>query len=179
MQSIIMAQKLMKLHMTGADSQKADIIAEKLSKSFFSHGHALSRKEASDLGLKVSKPDSILENLIWEIFVDFEKEMKMDEIFDPVMMYLNDPGSVSMLQPPPIVNIPANAPAQVVQQVWQQVLSQINVTNGPILDFKLIFAAVESSRLASRYIREGKIFGSRQPDLNFLIGMPRLVEKWE
>jgi ATP-dependent protease ClpP protease subunit len=179
MQSIIMAQKLMKLHMTGADSQKAEIIAEKLSKSFFSHGHALSHKEASDLGLKISKTDSVLENLIWEVFVDFEKEMKMDEIFDPVMLYLNDPRSISMLQPPPIVNIPANTPPQMVQQIWQQVLSQISTASGPVLDFKLVFASVESSRLSVTYIREGKIFGSRQPDLNFLIGMPRLAEKWE
>jgi len=178
MQSIVMAEKLMKLHMIGADAQKAEIIAEKLSKSYFSHGHALSRKEASDLGLKVSKPDTVLEELIWQVFEDFEQEMKMDELFDPVMIYLSDPRSGCMLQPPPVVNIPANAPPQAVQQIWQQVLSQITSAEGPVIDFKLIFAAVESSRLTARYIREGKLFGSRQPDLNFLIGMPRVVEKW-
>ena len=178
MQSIVMAEKLMKLHMVGVDAPKAEIIAEKLSKSYFSHGHALSRKEASELGLKISKPDVVLEGLIWEVFKDFEKEMKMDEVFDPVMIYLNDPGSISMLQPPPIVNIPANTPPQLAQQIWQGVLAQITSVQGPVIDFKLVFAAVESSRLTSRYIREGKLFGTRQNDLNFLIGMPRLVEKW-
>jgi hypothetical protein len=178
MQAIVMAEKLMKLHMTGVDAQKAEIIAEKLSKSFFSHGHALSRKEASNLGLKISKPDSILEELIWQVFEDFEKEMQMSEIFDPVMMYLSDPASTIMFQSPPIVNIPTNTPPQLVQQIWQGVTQQITLNQGPTIDFKLIFAAVESSRLAARYIREGKLFGSRQPDLNFHIGMPRLVEGW-
>lgn len=178
MQAIVMAEKLMKLHMTGTDAQKAEVIAEKLSKSYFSHGHALSRKEASDLGLKISKPDVALDSLIWQVFEDFEKEMQMDEVFDPVMMYLNDPASAAMLQAPPIVNIPANAPPQIVQQIWQQTLSKISISQGPVIDFKLCFAAVESSRLTARYIREGKLFGSRQPDLNFLIGIPRLKEKW-
>lgn len=178
MQSIAMAEKLMKLHMTGVDAKKAEIIAEKLSKSFFSHGHALSRKEASELGLKISKSDKQLEGLIWQVFEDFEKEMNMNEIFDPVMVYLSHPSSACILEPPPIVNIPANTPPQAVQQFWQQVLSQITSVKGPVIDFKLIFAAVESIRLTARYIREGKIFGTRQPDLNFLIGVPRVVEKW-
>jgi hypothetical protein len=178
MQSIVMAEKLMKLHMTGIDARKAENIAEKLSKSYFSHGHALSRKEASELGLKISKSDTVLEDLIWEVFKDFEEEMEMNEPFDPVMLYLKDPASAGMLQPPPIVNIPANAPPQVVQQIWQQVLNQITSTQGPVLDFKIIFAAVESSRLTARYVHEGKLFGSRKPDLNFLIGMPKLVQKW-
>lgn len=178
MQSIVMAEKLMKLHMTGVDAQKAEIIAEKLSKSFFSHGHALSRKEVSELGLKVSKSNEVLESLIWQVYQDFEEEMQMKEPFDPVMIYLRNPASASMLEPPPIVNIPANTPQQLIQQIWQQVVSQITSTQGPVIDFKLIFAAVESARMTARYIREGKLFGTRQSDLNFLIGTPRLVEKW-
>jgi len=178
MQSIVMAERLMKLYMTGADSQKAEGIAQKLSKSYFSHGHALSRKEVSELGLKVTKSDSVLEKMLWHVFADLEKEMEMEDPFDPTMIYLRDPASAVLLQPPPVVNIPANASPQMTQQIWQQVLSQISSSQGPLMDFKIIFAAVESSRITARFIHEGKLFGTRQADLNFLIGMPRLTQKW-
>lgn len=178
MQSIAMAEKLMKLHMTGVDSQKAEIIAEKLSKSYFSHGHALSRREASELGLKIGKSDAVLEELIWQVYKDFEEEMVMDKPFDPTMIYLSHPDSACLLDPPPIVNIPSNAPPQIIQNMWQQVLSQITSRQGPVIDYEIIFAALESSRLTTRYIRTGKLFGTRKPDLNFLIGMPTLVQEW-
>ena len=178
MQSIIMAEKLMKLHMIGVDTQKAEIIAEKLSKSYFSHGHALSRQEVSELGLKVSELDVELEEMIWQVFTDFEDEMKMQELFDPTMEYLSSLGSSALLNPPPVINVPANAPPQVAQQMWQQVANQLTVSQGPVLDCELFFAAIESKNGTSRYIRNVKIFGTRQADLNFLIGIPRVSEKW-
>ena len=52
------------------------------------------------------------------------------------------------------------------------------MSQGPVIDYELVFAAVESKNLTTRYIRQGKIFGTRQADLNFLIGVPKLVEKW-
>jgi len=77
MQSIIMAEKLLKLHMKGSDSQNAEVIAQKLSKNYFSHGHAVSKNEANDLGLKISESNESIENIIWNIYKDFEEEMKM------------------------------------------------------------------------------------------------------
>lgn len=74
MQSIIMAEKLLKLHMKGVDAQNAEVIAEKLSKNYFSHGHAVTRTEAKELGLKISDRNKEVEDLIWKIFKDFENE---------------------------------------------------------------------------------------------------------
>lgn len=179
MQSIIMAEKLLKLHMKGVDAQNAEVIAEKLSKNYFSHGHAVTRSEAIELGLKISKRNTEIEKLLWEIFKDFEDEMKMNDPFDPTAVYLSEPQSQSLLNPPQIVNVPSNTPPQVAQQIWNKVLQSIGTSQGPILDFILKHAAVESERHGAMFITRGKIFGCRQSDMNFKIGTPKLSSKWE
>jgi len=179
MQSITMAEKLLKLHMLGVEAQNADVIAEKLSKNYFSHGHAVTRSEAKELGLKISERNPEIETLLWQIFKDFEEEMQMNEVFDPTAIYLSDPNSQSLLNPPSIINVPSNAPPQIAQQIWNQVLQNIATSQGPIVDFELKHAAVESEFLASAFVTRGKIIGCRQPDMNFRIGTPKLSARWE
>ena len=178
MQSKVMAEKLLKLHMKGADAQKAEIIVEKLNKSFFSHGHAVSRQEATELGIKISDRDATLEDLIWGVYSDFEEDMKMRELFDPTMIYLKHPDSARLIEPPPVVTIPGNAPPQVQQQIWQQVLANLRTNQGPVIDFELFNAAIESKIYSAKYVTKGKLFGTRMPDLNFLIGKPILSAEW-
>lgn len=179
MQSIVMAEKLLKLHMLGVESQNAEVIAEKLSKNYFSHGHAVTRSEALELGLKVSERNKDIEELIWKIFKDFESEMLMNENFDPTAIYLSDPGSKGLLAPPYNVNIPSNTPPNIEQQIWNQVLQSISTSQGPIIDFILKHAVVESDQHSAMFITKGKIIGYRQPDMNFRIGTPTLSSKWE
>lgn len=179
MQSITMAEKLLKLHMTGSDAQNAEVIAQKLSKNYFSHGHAVSKSEAKELGLKISNANPEIEKLIWSIYKDFEVEMKMCDIFDPTSEYLSNPASAFMLQPPPVVNIPSNTPPQIAQQVWNNVLQSIAIQQGPVIDFELRHAAIESGKHSECYITKGKILGSRLPDLNYRIGTPKLSSGWE
>ena len=92
MQSIVMAEKLLKLHMKGENAPKAAIIAEQLSKNYFSHGHAVSRSEAMELELMIADSDPATEDLIWELFKDFEDEMQMNDFFNPMAIYLSDHG---------------------------------------------------------------------------------------
>ena len=179
MQSIIMAEKLLKLHMKGSDSQNAEVIAQKLSKNYFSHGHAVSKNEANDLGLKISESNENIENIIWNIYKDFEEEMKMCELFDPTADYLSDPRSAFLLDPPPIVNIPSNTPPQLAQQIWNNVLQSTATNQGPVLDFELKHAAIESFYHSEQFITNGKIIGSRLPDLNYRIGTPKLSSGWK
>jgi hypothetical protein len=179
MQSIVMAERLLKLHMKGEDAAAAEVIAQKLSKNYFSHGHALGRSEAQALGLNLAEADPKLEDLLWKVYVEFEGEMQMNKQFDPSMEYLADPGAAPLLAAPPFVNVPSNAPPQVVQQIWNQVMQASGTSQGPVLDFELVHAAVESSRLSTRFVTRGKIFGARQPDLNFRIAAPKLAAGWE
>ncbi len=179
MQSITMAARLLKLHMTDTDAQKADIIAQKLSKNYFSHGHAVSKSEAEELGLNILESDEKIEGLIWGVYKDMEEEMKMCETFDVTAEYLKHPDSTFLLEPPPIVNIPLNMPPQLAQQVWANALQNISTKQGPIIDFELKHAAIESYHHSEMFITRGKIIGSRLPDLNYRIGTPKLSSGWE
>jgi hypothetical protein len=178
MQSIIMAEKLLKLHMTGSDSQNAEVIAQKLSKNYFSHGHALPKSEAIELGLKICESDTRIEKIIWDVYKDFEAELKMSDIFDPLSEYLAHPDSAFLLEGPHEVNIPNNTPPQIVQQIWNKIL-QSPTRQGPTLDFSLIHAVIETHNHSDAFITRGKIIGSRLPDLNYRIGTPKLSAKWE
>jgi hypothetical protein len=178
MQSIIMAEKLLKLHMTGSDSQNAEVIAQKLSKNYFSHGHALSKSEAIELGLRICDSDARIEKIIWDIYKDFEIELKMNEMFDPLSEYLSHPDSAFLLEAPYTINIPDNTPPQIAQQIWSQVL-QNPTRQGPTLDFSLVHAVIETRNHSDAFITRGKIIGSRLPDLNYRVGTPKLSSTWE
>jgi len=105
--------------------------------------------------------------------------MRMNRQFDPSLEYLFDPAAALLLADPPFVNLPSNAPPQVVQQIWNQVMQTSAPAKGPVLDFELVHAAVESPRLSTRFVTRGKIFGARQPDMNFRIAAPKLAAGWE
>jgi hypothetical protein len=179
MQSITMAEKLLKLHMTGSEAQNAEVIAQKLSKNYFSHGHAVSKNEAKELGLKISEPDPQIERLIWAIYTDFEDEMNMCQAFDPTAEYLSHKDSAFLLEPPPVLNIPSNIDPQVSQQIFNNLMQQTIVRQGPVIDYSLIHAAIETINHSEFFITSGKIMGTRLPNLNYNIGMANLSSGWK
>lgn len=65
---------------------KIDEIIEMMASKLYFHGHPINRIEArQELGLKVQEntpPE--LETLIWELYLDFEKESNNREAFDPI-----------------------------------------------------------------------------------------------
>ena len=75
-------------------------------------------------------------------------------------IYLRDPRSAPLLDPPPVVNLPGNLPAPVAQQAWNQILGTIGMTTGPVLDFTLVAVAVESEYSGARWVTRGMIIGS-------------------
>ena len=178
MQSITMAEKLLKLHMTGNEAQTAETIAQKLSKSYYSHGHAVTKTEAKQLGLKLSEEDPTIERIIWAIYTDFENEMKMCEPFDPTMAYFSTPETAFMLDPPPFVNLPSNLDPQMAQQVFNNIINS-SIKPGVLVDYKLIYASIESINHSQMVVAKGKIMGTRLPNLSFNIGMVQLSVKWE
>lgn len=85
-QSKMMARKLLKKHMKDGDAvdHDIDILIEKLKSGLFFHGHPINRDEAKDdLKLKVVKPSDELEKLMWDLYLDYETEMKFQEPFNP------------------------------------------------------------------------------------------------
>jgi hypothetical protein len=177
MQSTTMAEKLLKLHMTGNEAQNAEVIAQKLSKNYFSHGHAVTKSEAKELGLKIAVDDSKIEHVIWAIYTDFENEMKMSDPFNPLSEYLTAPEAAFMLEPPAVVNLPSGLDPQISQQVFNQVISS-SVRSGVSVDYELLHAAIESINHSEVFISKGKLMGNRLPDLNYNIGVVQTFAKW-
>jgi hypothetical protein len=178
MQSITMAEKLLKLHMTGTEAQNAEAIAQKLSKNYFSHGHAVTKSEAEQLGLKISKNDSEIERIIWAIYTDFENEMKMCEPFNPHNEYFSASEAAFMLEPPPVVNLPGNIDPQTAQQILLNIINS-SIKPGVSVDYKLSHASIESINHSEMFISKGKIIGTRLPNLSYNIGVVQISAKWE
>jgi hypothetical protein len=177
MQSTTMAEKLLKLHMTGNEAQNAEVIAQKLSKNYFSHGHAVTKSEAKELGLKVADDDPEIERIIWAIYTDFEDEMKMCVPFNPHSEYLEAPEAAFLLEPPSVVNLPSGLDPQIAQQVFNKVITDA-VRKGVSVDYELLHAAIESINHSEIFISKGKIMGTRLPDLNYNIGVVQTSAKW-
>jgi hypothetical protein len=178
MQSRTMAERLLKLHMGREDQQKAERIAEELSKNFFAHGHAVTRGDAAKLGLQICERDPELEELIWKVFIDCEAEMKMNDIYEATATLLSSPSGAALLDPPPLVNLPSSVPDQIAQQIWGQVLQQA-IRQGPSADFQHMIAIIESPREADAYIVQGKVLGTRMPDLSVKVASFWISRGWQ
>jgi hypothetical protein len=178
MQSITMAEKLLKLHMTGNEAQNAEVIAQKLSKNYFSHGHAVTKTEAKELGLKIADDDLETERIIWSIYTDFENEMKMCEPFNPNDEYFSAPETAYMLEPPAVVNFPSGVDPQMAQQIFNNIIMQ-SIKNGVSVDYELLHAAIESINHSEIFVSKGKLMATRLPNLNYNIGVIQTSAKWK
>lgn len=82
-----LGEKLLETHMN--DKEKINKILNILNAEFYHHGYTLGRKEAREIGLNVINPDSELEDLMWKIYKDFEREYHFNELFDKEEFILN------------------------------------------------------------------------------------------
>lgn len=92
-QSRMMARKLLGLHMNHDEHghRVSNIVENLTSKSFF-HGHPINRNEARDqIGLNtVKNADALTERLMWELYLEYEKELQMDTPFDAGAEFLTE-----------------------------------------------------------------------------------------
>lgn len=61
---------------------RAGTIIEALTEKMYSHGHAIGRSEAKELGLPVEKPKEDLEILIWNLYKEYEQLLQLTEPID-------------------------------------------------------------------------------------------------
>jgi hypothetical protein len=164
--TLAMGERLLKLHMKDeGETQKARAIAEALSKKFHHHGYPVGRREARDMGLKIADPPVDVEDLMWRIWVDIREELAIREPFSPMSLVSRDPKAAPLFAPAPHINMPANLPPQLAQQVIQAVLQQVEVVPVPPSPYSVVNALLESLRLATRFVTEGRVFSMRLPDL--------------
>ena len=175
--ALSMGEKLLNLHMK--DQNKVKVIAESLNKSFYHHGYPLGRKEAKEIGLPVVEPDDKLENTMWKIWEDIEKEMKCNKPFDPLEIVFSNKQVSELIGPVPQVQIPSNLPPQILQQAINSILSQIKVVQVDPISYELFSASVESIRCKSEFRINGKISAVRLPDMNIAINVIKTSGGWE
>jgi len=65
------------------DEQRIQVIVETLTEKIYQHGHAIGRKEAEEIGLKITRPSESLEKLMWELYEDYENLCKLREPVEP------------------------------------------------------------------------------------------------
>jgi len=89
-QSKQMATKLLQLHMDPkVECHKIEEIVEKLTSKSYYHGHPINRKEAKEeLGLNIQPPNQKVENLMWQLYIEYEKEMRLNESFDFIQDFI-------------------------------------------------------------------------------------------
>ena len=90
-QSRMMAKKLLALHMKKAeDEHSIDEIVDSLTSKLFYHGHPINRREAREqVGLKmVTDASTVLEELIWDLYLDYESEMDLETPFNVASEFL-------------------------------------------------------------------------------------------
>lgn len=177
--SVTIGEKLLQMHMTDSEERaQAKVIAEKLNRSFFSHGHALSGNQAKEIGLNIIETTQAEEEIIWKIHKDFEDETEADKPFDPVAIFMASPDATAYLQSPPPVSIPPIINPQLVTQIMSQYISQQLSVSVPDIRLLLKLAFIESSRLGYEYASQIKILVTRTLDLKFIPSIVNLDSKW-
>ncbi|MGD0624833.1 MAG: hypothetical protein ABSB32_08965 [Thermodesulfobacteriota bacterium] len=177
--AVTIAEKLLQIHMTGAEEKiKASSIAKNLNESYFSHGHAVGRTEAKGIGLNIQNAGDELEELMWKVHLDIEKDLNIREPFNPVGIFLSDPQAEQYLKSPPPIYIPPQIPQQIALQLIDKYFqSQLNATI-PDVSVELTYGLVESARFASASQVKSKILLTRTLDLKFIASKVDLQSRW-
>lgn len=119
-QSRMMARKLLELHMNNSQRHKIDEIVDNLTSKLFFHGHPINRDEAKNqIGIEtIGTPSERLEKLMWDLFLQYEAQMKLSTPFDAALEFaaLHDvstmaaalPGNIAApitVKPEPLVHV--------------------------------------------------------------------------
>jgi hypothetical protein len=78
----LVAKKLLASRQQKIEEERMTTIIEALTEKMYSHGHAIGRREASELGLPIESSSTELELLLWELYTDYEKMLHLTEPLD-------------------------------------------------------------------------------------------------
>lgn len=79
----LVARKLLTSRREKIDEEKINTIIETLTEKIYSHGHAIGRKEAKDIGLSITSPDENTEELLWQLYLRYEDFLKLNDPIHP------------------------------------------------------------------------------------------------
>lgn len=85
------ARKLLQMHMDPHDENLIRDIVDNLTERLYAHNHMISRREAkNDIKLAIEKPSLELEKAMWNLYEEYEEELKLTEPFIPVELLTED-----------------------------------------------------------------------------------------
>ncbi|KUO69793.1 MAG: peptidase [Desulfosporosinus sp. BRH_c37] len=73
------AETLLSRYMLKNDLDLVQKVAHALTEGYFSHGYSIGRREAKELGLKVTEAHGELWDVIWELYLGYEELFKKEE----------------------------------------------------------------------------------------------------
>ncbi len=114
-QSRMIARKLLKLHMPKESQEhEIELLIDSLKSNLFYHGHPINREEAKiDLKLKVVTPAPDVESAIWDLYLEYEKDLKLREPFFALRELESKEGGQAAQSPTQMpVGIPAKGPVR-------------------------------------------------------------------
>jgi hypothetical protein len=84
-QARMLGEKLLRLRDPKMDPHKIASLIEELTTKLYYHGHPIGRREArEDLNLPVLEPSAEVEVAMWDLYLVYEKQLKLDVAFDAV-----------------------------------------------------------------------------------------------
>lgn len=126
-QSRQLASKLLRLHMDAKkDAHKIEEIVERLTSKSFYHGHPINRKEAlEETGLNVKIPPKDVEELMWKLYLEYEKEMLLDKPFNFIQDFVVAHPNLQPTQPPAptVMNLPKMKGAYIESRYYTDVFT--------------------------------------------------------
>ena len=80
-----LAKKLISLHQQPPDEASVASIVDSLTEKLYAHNHMIPRREAAaEIHLPVVYPSEQLEKLVWDLYLEYARELVLDEPFNPV-----------------------------------------------------------------------------------------------
>ena len=79
----MIASRLLSTHKKVPNDGKINEIINNLVERIYFHGHGISRSEARSLGLEVTDASPIQENLMWNLYLQYEEELNLAKVFSP------------------------------------------------------------------------------------------------
>jgi len=86
----LVARKLLTSRKEKTEEGRINTIIEALTEKMYSHGHSIGAREAEKIGLPVERLDDNLEELVWDLFQEYENMLKLNEPIDPEDMLIRE-----------------------------------------------------------------------------------------
>lgn len=73
------AETLLSNYMLKDNAERVQNVTQALTEGYFSHGYPIGRREAKELGLKVTEANGELWDIIWKLYLGYEELFKIKE----------------------------------------------------------------------------------------------------